>query len=58
MCRNSGAIHLSATRSFGRLADKICINFEFLNLLYVDQFFKLFAAFNKVTALLEQYECI
>ena len=24
----------------------------------VDQFFKLFAAFNKVTVLLEQYECV
>ena len=33
------------------------VNFKFLKFA-VDQVFKLFAAFNTVTALLEQYECI
>ena len=41
----------------GWLADEVWVNFEFLKFI-VDQIFKLFAAFNTVTALLEQYECI
>ena len=41
----------------GWLADKIRVNFKFLKFV-VDQIFELFAAFNTVTALLEQYEHI
>ena len=37
----------------GRLIDKMRVNFEFLKFI-IDQIFKLFVAFNKVTALLEQ----
>ena len=36
----------------GWLADKMQVNFEFLKFI-IDQFFKLFAAFNKSTALLQ-----
>ena len=48
--KNSGAInlaHVGLTASWlaGMLADEIWVNFRF-------------SAFNKVTALLEQYECI
>ena len=39
------------------LADEMRLNFKFLKFI-VDQIFELFAAFNTVTALLEQYECI
>ena len=39
------------------LVDKMQVNFKFLKFV-VDQIFELFAAFNKVKALLEQYECI
>ena len=56
--RNSRAIALAEpglTR--GWLADKMQVNFKFLKFI-VDQIFKLFAAFNTVTALLEQHECI
>ena len=41
----------------GWLADEMGVNFKFLKFV-VDQIFELFAAFNTVTALLEQYECI
>ena len=41
----------------GWLADEIRINFKFLKFA-VDRIFKLFAAFDTVSALLEQYECI
>ena len=37
--------------------DEMRVNFKFLKFA-VDRVFKLFAAFNTVTALLEQYECI
>ena len=40
------------TRSYSRLADKMWMNFAFLKLI-IDRVFKHFAAFNKVTALLE-----
>ena len=33
------------------------VNVEFLKFI-IDQIFKLFVAFNEVTALLEQYECM
>ena len=39
------------------LADEMRVNFKFLKFI-VDRIFKLFAVFNTVTALLEQYECI
>ena len=38
--------------SYSRLSNEMQVNFEF----FVDQIFKLFAAFNKVTALLEQWK--
>ena len=41
----------------GWLADKMRVNLEFLKFV-IDQNFKLFAIFNKVTALLEQYELV
>ena len=37
----------------GWLADEMLVNFEFLKFI-LDQIFKLFSAFIKVTALLEQ----
>ena len=37
------------------VANEKCVNFEFLNSLYIDQ---KFAVFNKVRALLQQYECV
>ena len=39
----------------GWLADEMWVNFEILK-FSINQFFKLFAMFNKVTALLEQCE--
>ena len=42
----------------GWLADKMQVNFEFLKFIVDRIQFKLFAAFNEVTALLEQYECV
>ena len=62
LCRNSRAIApaelgLTAGWLAGWLADEIWVNFKFLKFI-VDRIFKLFAAFNTVTALLEQYECI
>ena len=62
LCRNSRAIaltelDLTAGRLAGWLADEMRVNFSFLKFV-VDRIFKLFAAFNMVTALLEQYECI
>ena len=41
----------------GWLAGEMQVNFNFLKFI-VDQVFKLFVAFNTVTTLLEQYECI
>ena len=40
----------------GWLADEMQVNFDFLK-FNVDQIYKLFATFNKITLLLEQYEC-
>ena len=40
------------------LADKMQVNFEFFKKFIIDRIFKLFAVFNEVTVLLEQYECI
>ena len=58
LCRNSRAIALAEPcLTAGWLADKMWVNFKFLKFT-VDQIFKLFAVFNTVTALLEQYECI
>ena len=58
LCRNSRAVALgSYGRLAGWLADEMRVNFKFLKFI-VDRIFKLFAAFNTVTALLEQYECI
>ena len=62
LCRNSRAVILvepgfTAGWLAGWLSDKIPVNFKFLKFI-TDQIFKLFAAFNKVTALLKQYECI
>ena len=55
----------SATGSYGRqggwlagwLVDEMQVNFKFLKFI-IDQNFKLFAVFNKDTALLEQYVCV
>ena len=41
----------------GWLADEMHVNFKFLKFV-ADRIFKLFDAFNTVTALLEQYKCI
>ena len=66
LCRNSRAVALAepgltagwlAGWPAGWLADEMRVNFKFLKFI-VDRIFKLFAAFNTVTALLEQYECI
>ena len=62
LCRNSRAIALvepglTAGRQagwlVGWLADEMRVNFKFLKFI-VDRIFKLFAAFNTVTALLER----
>ena len=58
LCRNSTAVVLAEPDlTAGWLADEMWVNFKFLKFI-VDQIFKLFAEFNTVTALLEQYECI
>ena len=58
LCRNSRAVALAEPGlTAGWLADEMRVNFKFLKFI-VDRIFKLFAAFNTVTALLEQYECI
>ena len=62
LCRNSRAVALvelglTAGWLAGWLADEMWVNFEFLK-FNVDRIFKLFAVFNTVTGLLEQYECI
>ena len=58
LCRNSRAIALAEPGLMaGWLADEMRVNFKFLKFI-VDRIFKLFAPFNTVTALLEQYECI
>ena len=61
-CRNSRAIalvELGLTAGWLAvwLADEIQVNFKFLK-IFVDQIFNIFAMFNTVIALLEQYECI
>ena len=66
LCRNSRTIALAepglmadwlAGWPAGWLADEMWVNLKFLKFI-VDRIFELFAAFNTVTALLEQYECI
>ena len=66
LCRNSEAVALAepglitgwqAGWLSSWLAEEMQVNFQFLKII-VDQIFKLFVAFNTVTALLEQYECI
>ena len=54
--RNSRAVALAAGRLAGWLADEMRVNFKILKFI-VDQIFKLFAVFNTVIALVEQYEC-
>ena len=61
LCRNFRVIALAEPGLTvgwlaGWLADKMQVNFECLKFI-LDQIFKLFAVFNEVTALLEQYEC-
>ena len=55
LCRNSRAVALAQPGLMaGWLADRRkWVNFKFLKFI-IDQIFILFAAFNKVTALLEQ----
>ena len=54
LCRNFRTVALAEPGlTTGWLIDKMRVNFEFLKFI-IDQIFKLFAAFNKVTALLEQ----
>ena len=58
LCRNSRAVVLAksglmAGWQAGWLIDKTQVNFNFLKFI-IDRIFILFAAFNKVTALLEQ----
>ena len=70
LCRNSRAVALAkpgltavwlagwlAGWLASWLADEMQVNFNFLKFV-VDRILKLFAAFNTVTALLEQYERI
>ena len=67
LCRNSRAIALAepgltagwlAGWLAGRPADRRNrVNFKFLKFI-IDRIFLLFAVFNNVTALLEQWECI
>ena len=58
LCRNSRAIALAEPGLMaGWLADEMWVNFKFLKFV-VDGIFELFAAFNTVSALSEQYECI
>ena len=58
LCRNSrpvALVELGLTTGWlaGWLIDEMRVNFNFLKFI-IDQIFILFAAFNKVTALLEQ----
>ena len=58
LCRNFGAIHLAQLGLIaGWLADEMWVNNEYLKFI-IDQMFKIFATFNKVTVFLEQYECV
>ena len=62
LCRNSRAVALAelgltAGWLAGWLIDEMWVNFEFLKYI-LDRIFELFALFSKVTALLEQYECV
>ena len=57
-CKNSRAVALAESGlTAGWLADEMRVNLKFLKFV-VDQIVELFAVFNTVTALLEQYECI
>ena len=54
LCRNSRAVALVEPGLMaGWLIDKMWVNFKFLKFI-IDRIFILFAAFNKVTVLLEQ----
>ena len=54
LCRNFRAVALvEPGLTAGWLADEMQVNFEFLKFI-MDRIFKLFAAFIKVTALLER----
>ena len=54
LCRHSRAIALAEPGlTAGWLIDEMQVNFKFLKFI-IDRIFILFAAFNKVTALLEQ----
>ena len=54
LCRNFRAVALAEPGlTAGWLVDEMQVNFEFLKFI-LDRIFKLFAAFIKVTALLEQ----
>ena len=56
LCRNSRAVALAEPGlTAGWLIDEMRVNFKFLKFI-IDQIFILFAAFNKVTALLELLE--
>ena len=67
LCRNSKAVALAKPGLMAGwlagwlaghwLADEMWVNFKFLK-FGVNRIFELFAVFNTVTALLEQYECI
>ena len=61
VCRNSRTVALAELGlTAGWLAGWLAVDkFQIFKIDFiVDQIFKLFAAFNTVTALLEQYECI
>ena len=54
LCRNSRAVALAEPGlTAGWLIDEMRVNFKFLKLI-IDRIFILYAALNKVTALLEQ----
>ena len=54
LCKISGAVHLVLVGlRAGWLADEIQVN-----LYVIDQNVRVFAVFNKDTALLQQYQCI
>ena len=56
LCKNSKAVALTEPRlTADWLADEMRVNLNFLKFV-VDRIFELFAAFNAVTALLEQHE--
>ena len=53
----TGTPGLTAGWLAGWLIDEMPVKFKFLKFI-IDRIFILFAVFNSVTALLEQYECI